>query len=243
MSLLRRGIGSLSRRLDRPELVSAFYPAARREEHEAIAIGAVLASALRRDSTYVDVGTNRGQLLRDAVRLAPRGRHVAFEPIPELAAEIEHEFPDVECRRLALGAQRGEAQFCHFRDLDGWSGLKRSPEVSDAQGRPEFIAVTVSTLDAELEGFEPSVVKIDVEGAELDVLRGGRALLSGARPTVILEHVASAAALYGASSGDVWDALAELGYDVYSVTGDGPYTRSTFGAGAEVVNWLARPVR
>jgi FkbM family methyltransferase len=243
MALMRRALGALSRRLGRPELVSAFYPLARRDEQEALAIRAVLASVLRADATYVDVGTNRGQVLRDAVRIAPTGRHVAFEPIPELAAVVERDFPAVECRRMALGARAGEAQFCHFRALDGWSGLRRSPQISDAQGHPEFITVSVSTLDQELGDVEPTVVKIDVEGAELDVLRGGGELLAGRRPTLLLEHVASAAALYDASSAQIFDVLAEHGYELYTVTGEGPVPRAQFGASERVVNWLARPLR
>jgi FkbM family methyltransferase len=223
--------------------VSAFYPRARRDEHEAVAMRAVLAAALREDASYVDVGTNRGQVLREAVRIAPAGRHLAFEPVPELAEIVEREFPAVECRRLALGARAGEAEFCHFRALDGFSGLRRSPEISDARGDPEFLRVSVSTLDAELAGLEPRVVKIDVEGAELDVLRGARELLANARPTLLLEHVASAAAVYGASSEELWDLLGEHGYEVFSVTGEGPVAREAFGAGERVVNWLARPLR
>jgi hypothetical protein len=114
--------------------------------------------------------------------------------------------------------------------------------VSDARGRPEYIQVTVSTLDDEVTDLSPSVVKIDVEGAELDVLRGGRELLERARPTLILEHVASAAALYDTRSGDIWDLLRSHGYEVYSITGEGPFARTDFGASERVVNWLARPL-
>jgi FkbM family methyltransferase len=243
VALVRRALGAASRRLGKPELLSAFYPLARRDEHEALAMRAVLAAALRTDSSYVDVGTNRGQVLREAVRIAPAGRHVAFEPVPELAEVVERDFPSVECRRLALGARSGEAEFCHFRDLDGFSGLRRSPEISDARGRPEYIPVHVSTLDEQVAEMAPKVVKIDVEGAELDVLRGGRELLRSGRPTLILEHVATAAALYGASSGELWDLLADAGYEIFAVTGEGPVPRTRFGSGERVVNWLARPLR
>jgi FkbM family methyltransferase len=239
--LTRRTLAAISRRLDRPELLAAFYPGARRELREQIAIRAILASALASDSSYVDVGSNRGQVLGEAVRVAPHGRHVAFEPIPELAAEVQRAFPDVECRRLALGARFGEAEFCHFRDLDGWSGLRRNPQISDERGRPEFITVSVSTLDAELEGLSPAVLKIDVEGAELEVLEGGRSVLARARPVVIFEHVAGAASLYGSAPGAPWDLLDELGYEVFAVTGDGPYRRADFVRGDSVVNWLATP--
>jgi FkbM family methyltransferase len=241
MTLLQRAIASLSRRIERPELLATFNPVARRLLHEEIAVEAVLAAALRDDATYVDVGTNRGQLLRLALRAAPRGRHLAFEPIPALAAELRREFPTVDSRQLALSAKPGTAQFCHFTTMDGWSGLRRSLEVSDERGAPEYIDVRLSTLDAELSDVEPRLIKIDVEGAELDVVEGGREVLARARPFVIFEHVQSAAALYGAPPAGVWEALRGLGYEIFSITGDGPFGRDRFVAAGDVVNWLARP--
>jgi FkbM family methyltransferase len=231
----------MSRRLGRPELLAAAYSGARRELHEEVAIGAILASSLRSDATYVDIGSNRGQILREAVRVAPRGRHLAFEPIPALAGDLAREFPDVDCRPLALGAEIGTAKFCHFRSLDGWSGLRRSRQISDERGDPEYIDVNVSTLDSEIGELKPSVVKIDVEGAEHDLLEGARGVLSTARPVVIFEHVAAAAELYDASSEGIWDLLSQQEYEIFSVTGDGPFTRAAFAASTNVVNWLARP--
>jgi len=238
---LTRAVGALSRRTGRPELLAAVDATAREARREEIGVCAVLASSLHGDGVYVDVGTNRGQVLAHAVRVAPRASHVAFEPIPALAAEVADAFPTVDCRCKALGARVESAQFCHFRQLDGWSGLRRQPEISDERGDPEYIAVEVSTLDVELGGSAPAVVKIDVEGAELAVLEGGRSLLSACRPLVIFEHVAEAAALYDSDSGSLWDLLAELGYEVFSVAGDGPFTRAEFASSRTVVNWLATP--
>jgi FkbM family methyltransferase len=236
-----RMVGGISRRLGRPELLAAVSPEVREAEFEAVAIRAALAASLAPTGSYVDVGTNRGQILRDAVRIAPQGRHLAFEPIPALAAEVTAAFPGVEVRAKALGAAPGTAEFCHFTRLDGWSGLRRSPEVSDERGRPEYITVEVSTLDAELAGRSPRVIKIDVEGAELQVLKGARELLARTRPVLVIEHVASAAALYDSSSGQIFDLLDELRYGLFSVTGQGPVARAAFGADERVVNWLARP--
>jgi len=241
MSLSRRAVGAVSRRLQRPELLAALYTGARQAQREEIAIRALLAGALRGDAGYVDVGANRGQVLREAVRLAPRGQHIAFEPIPAVAEELARAFPAVDCRQLALGARADTAQFCYFRNLDGWSGLRRNAEISDERGDPEYIAVTVSTLDAEIGERAPCVVKIDVEGAELEVMQGARTLLSQVRPLLIFEHVPAAAAMYGHPPGAVWDLLSELEYETFSVLGDGPFDRQQFIAGSEVVNWLARP--
>ena len=241
MRPLDRAIAGISRRLGRPELLAAVNAYARQAQREEIGIAAILAGALSPASTYVDVGTNRGQVLGEAVRIAPRGRHVAFEPIPELAREVESAFPEVDCRRLALGARAEMTRFCHFRKLDGWSGLRRSPEISNERGDPEYIDVRVSTLDEELAELSPDLIKIDVEGGELHVLEGGRALLARARPRIIFEHVAEAARLYDASSGALWDLLSSSDYRIFSVTGAGPVSRADFIANERVVNWLASP--
>jgi len=240
-SFTRRSVGAFARRVGRPQLVGALYPRARRLEDEALATTAVLAAGLGGESTYVDVGSNRGQVLRDAVRIAPAARHVAFEPIPSLAAEIERELPAVDCRALALGASPGHARFCHFTKLDGWSGLQRNPDITDERGAPEYIDVEVSTLDAQLPDLGAAVVKIDVEGAELQVLEGGRGVLARAHPLLIFEHQPETAELYGASSAALWDLLSELGYAIFSITGEGPFARERFGSAAGYVNWLASP--
>ncbi len=236
----RRAIAWASRRMERPELLAAFYPGARLEWREELAIRAILAASLRPGTTYVDVGTNRGQLLGEAVAAQPRGEQVAFEPVPQLAEELERRFPQVDCRRVALSDRPGSSEFWHFRALDGWSGLRRSPLISDEQGDPQRLEVRVSTLDAELADLRPALVKIDVEGAELGVLEGGRELLRSVKPLLIVECVAAASQLYGATPGAVWDLLDELGYEMLPVTGGAPVARDAFG-GPAAINWLARP--
>lgn len=239
MNLATRAIASVSRRLDRPELLAAVNATARRSQLEDAAMSAVLACTLNDDATYVDIGANRGQVLREAVRVAPRARHIAFEPVPAVADELVRAFPQVDCRRKALAAQAEQARFCYFRRLDGWSGLRRHPQISDSRGDPEYITVEVSTLDAELGEIAPSVVKIDVEGAEQAVLEGARTVLARARPVVIFEHVRDTAELHRTPPGAPWDLLDELGYSIFTLTGDGPVTRAAFIQDAHTVNWLA----
>ena len=241
MRPVNRVAGALSRRLGRPELLAAVSAGDREAQREAVGISAALAVTLGGTGIYVDVGANRGQVLQEAVRIAPEVRHIAFEPIPGLAAELARRFPTVDCRNKAIGARAETAEFCHFRRLDGWSGLRRTPEVDDRRGDPEYITVEVSTLDAELEGITPAVVKIDVEGAEVAVLEGGTELIERSRPLVIFEHVYDAAALYGVRRGAPWDLLGQLDYEIFSSTGDGPFDRARFLANTDIVNWLATP--
>jgi FkbM family methyltransferase len=241
VSLYKRAIWGAAQRAGKTYLLGAIDAEARQALREDLAMEAILASVMRSDDTYVDVGTNKGQILRNAVRIAPCGHHLAFEPVPSLAGEVAREFPDVDCRAIAIGARAETASFCHFTRMDGWSGLRRSPGLSDAQGGPVFIDVPVSTLDTEVAELTPRVIKIDVEGAEQAVLEGGRSVLARAQPIVMFEHVLDAAALYGDAPEAPWDLLTELGYRIFALTGDGPVTRSAFTESRGIVNWLATP--
>src|SRR5664279_4408768 len=52
MPLMRRAIGAVSRRMERPELLAAVYPAARQALREDIGISAILAATLASDASY-----------------------------------------------------------------------------------------------------------------------------------------------------------------------------------------------
>jgi FkbM family methyltransferase len=80
---------------------------------------------------------------------------------------------------------------------------------TQAGGSREVQHVLTVTLDWLLERWpEPAVVKIDVEGAERFVLRGGRRLLQEVRPLLLCE-------VHGDSAGDVVDILNEHDYVIF----------------------------
>lgn len=147
----------------------------------------LLSRILRPDSSCVDVGSHRGEVLRHVVRLSPRGRHHAFEPIPELARRLKRRFPDVAVHEAALSAAPGRSAFQHVTNASGYSGLKRRL-YDRPDPRIEEIEVDVTTLDAAVgPDTEVAFVKIDVEGGEVDVLRGALATLGRCRPWVLFE--------------------------------------------------------
>jgi len=149
---------------------------------------------LRVGDTCLDVGGHVGYLTILMARLVgPGGRVVAFEPVPETFQALREnvrlnglENVRVEC--TAVGEHEGTISL--FRDAD--QELSWTPSVSAYSvpgNHQEKISVPVLSLDAYLENSElrPSVVKIDVEGAELAVLRGARKMLLEARPVVLVE--------------------------------------------------------
>lgn len=238
-ALLGTGLGEPARRLKH-----ALDPAELRQaRHDHDSVRAVLAALLDLDAACVDVGANEGDVLADMVRLAPRGRHVAFEPLPHLAAALRTRFPGVIVQEAALGEHEGRAPFVHVVTRPGWSGFRERPYPADEQ--VEAIEVQVRRLDDALPGgMVPRLIKIDVEGAEMGVLRGAERTLRDHRPVLIFEHGLGSADHYGTQPEELFDFLAGLGYRVLDLDGGGPYPREDFVAAfhrRERVNFLARP--
>jgi FkbM family methyltransferase len=186
----------------------------------------VLEHVLRPDSHAVDVGCNRGSILREIVRLAPRGRHFAFEPIPELYRRLCRSFPGVSCHPLALSDAAGEVTFNHFKQVDGFSGLLRRQLDTDP-GPVKEITVRTAPLDAVLPPDLPvALLKIDVEGAEYRVLQGAKTTLRNHQPVVIFECGKGGLDLYGHAPEQVFDLLADCGLNIRTLTDWSPEQRA-----------------
>jgi FkbM family methyltransferase len=204
---------------------------------------AMLAAALAPDANCIDVGAHEGAVLADMVRLAPRGRHIAYEPLPHLADRLTGRFPDAEVRRAALSDMNGEASFVHVVTRPGWSGFRERPY--PAEERTQRITVEVQRLDDSLPpDYVPTFIKVDVEGAELAVLLGAERTLAQHRPIVAFEHGLGSADHYGTRPEDVFGVLVEhAGLRILDLDGGGPYSRDRFVQAferAERVNFLAR---
>lgn len=234
------GVGTPLRRLRR-----RFEPAfVRQDREDGERLRALLVQVLEPDSCCVDVGAHAGAVLEDVVRLSPRGCHVAYEPLPELAARLRERFPTVDVRAAALSDHVGEASFVHVRTRPSWSGFRerRYP----GRERLERITVPVEALDEALpESFVPAFIKIDVEGAEREVLAGAAGTLARHRPVVVFEHGLGSADHYGTEPRHLWELLVEgAGLEVSGLDGDGPYSLADFEcayARRERVNFVARP--
>jgi FkbM family methyltransferase len=219
--------------------------AMQRDQSDFARMRQLLAFALRPDSNCVDVGAHRGAVLAEMVRVAPAGRHLAFEPIPQLCNVLRLNFPTVEVRQAALSNHSGQAQFAHVRGhAEGWSGLRFRPLPTGEEADVENIEVRLEMLDDVLDpDCDPAVIKIDVEGAEQQVFEGALTTLRRHRPIVIFEHGSGSAEIYGTTPADIHALLRdEVGYRIFDLDGNGPYTlddlERTFYAG-DRVNFVA----
>lgn len=202
--------------------------ATRRDRRDNDALRLLIAAVLPRDGSAIDIGANEGRVLEDIVRVAPDGRHIAYEPIPELHEALSARFPAVDVRRAALSTEAGEAEFTHVKSRPGYSGLRER----DYPGREQLekIQVRIERLDDVLpEGFVPTFVKIDVEGAEGQVLAGALETITRHRPTIAFEHGKGAASAYGTTPTEIHGLLVEqAGLRIFDMDGTGPYSRDQF---------------
>lgn len=175
----------------------------------------VMRRVLHVDSSGVDVGCYRGGVLHDMLQIAPHGSHFAFEPIAENYEFLLGRFPQATIYRMALSDKSGSTEFHHVTGRPARSGLRRV-SYPDPKERVVGVEVELGTLDETIPREATiSFVKIDVEGAELEVLRGARRVLSESRPVVVFEHDLDTATAYGTGPLDIHALLVgELGYRI-----------------------------
>jgi FkbM family methyltransferase len=157
-------------------------------------------TVLQSGMTFYDVGANFGWLSLIAARLVgPRGTVVSFEPLDENVRIVEHniranKFENVTVLPIALGNTDGPARFLRSSQ-PSWGMLA-------AMGKEpgEFVGdttVAVKRLDTAVREYSlpaPQVVKIDVEGGEIDVLPGAADTIATSRPLMFIElHETNAA--------------------------------------------------
>jgi FkbM family methyltransferase len=171
---------------------------------------AIMERALAADAVCVDVGCNVGAILDEMLRVAPRGRHHAFEPLPDLFRDLQRRFghlPNVELYNLALSDRSGRSTFQHVVTNHAYSGLRRRRYDRPNEQVVE-ITVQVEPLDRLLPAAQAvDFIKIDVEGAELEVLRGAAATITRCRPLIVFEHGIGGSDFYGTTPESVYDLL------------------------------------
>ena len=169
----------------------------------------IMEAVLRPDSNCIDIGCHLGEIMDDILKFAPDGRHFAFEPLPHLHQHLIRKYTGkkIEIFPVALFDKKGETTFNYVVNAPAYSGIrKRHYDIPDA----EISELTVQTdlLDNLIPGdLQVDFIKIDVEGAEFPVLKGGVNMIKRCRPTIIFEFGIGAADYYGSKPEQVYSFL------------------------------------
>jgi FkbM family methyltransferase len=173
----------------------------------------VIRQHVRSGDLVCDIGANKGSFILWLSRWCAGGRVVAFEPQPEFARRLA----DV-CRAMRLDNVRVEAKavYSHSGDQELFVPAGHSPGASLTHKAAEAnsfttLSVPVVALDDYFgENDHVTLLKIDVEGAELGLFKGAERILRRQAPLLVFEcenrHLASGRV------GDVFSYLETLGY-------------------------------
>lgn len=193
-----------------------------------------LLQCLCRAGTFMfDVGANLGLMAIPVLHAVPDSRVVSFEPSPNTLPSLRRTIANSSYRDRwhvvgkAVGAELGTAGFSLSisaeSPFDGFRHTQRS--VYSRQ-----VEVEVTTIDlawSQLGSPDLSVIKIDVEGAELEVLRGGRGCLDKMRPLVLLEWCPLNLKAYEIRTYELFYLARECNYSLYAMPALIPITSAS----------------
>lgn len=171
----------------------------------------VMKQVLKNNSNCIDVGCHQGSILREILRLAPKGTHFVFEPLPEMYKGLLESFGKIHYLHIydyALSDVKGVTSFQHVVSNPGYSGFRKR-----RYDRPNEQIQEISVKTALLDNLIPKnipihFIKVDVEGAELQVFRGAKETIKKCRPVIVFEHGLGAADYYGTIPEHLFDLLA-----------------------------------
>ena len=196
-----------------PPEVSRYYPPVYEAETHAF-----ITRHTAPGTVAIDAGAHIGLFTVTMARaVGPQGRVVSFEPTETNARVLERTVAlngldgVAQCRREALAAGRGFAEF--FVDEHESSNANSLVRHAGTVGAVRVPTVSVDDVAAEHPG-RISCMKIDVEGTELDVLRGAERTLARDAPALALDVHPAQLGAAGGSVAELWDLLAGHGYEL-----------------------------
>ena len=115
----------------------------------------VMRRHLRPESICIDGGAHKGQMLLEMCGLAPKAIHHAFEPIPELAKQLQVRFPGTQIHQHAIADYSGSSSFKYVQNAPAYSVLKERT-YDHVNPQIEEISVEVVRLDDVITDSEAS---------------------------------------------------------------------------------------
>ncbi|KKD39569.1 FkbM family methyltransferase [Limnoraphis robusta] len=182
-------------------------------------IQTALAKYLKPNSVFYDIGANIGFFTVIAARLVGEsGQVYAFEPVPENADRIRqnaeiNQFSHVTVFEKAVSANPGTAELL-LAHHSGGATLSTAGTPPDLRGKMDVELVSIDDLIAQGQIKPPSLVKIDVEGAEIAVLQGMVQTLKQFQPLLIYEVDDGNQAAFRAKNQEIEAFITSAGYDI-----------------------------
>jgi FkbM family methyltransferase len=196
---------------------------------------------LTQGMVFADVGAQVGQFTLLSAKIVGAEGHVhAFEPSPASLARLRknvalNSFRNVTFHEMAIADFHGQADlFLQEQNPSGLNTGTNSLRMKADWKKSVPVKVEVRPLD---EVFKDSrrldALKVDVEGAELAVIRGARETLMRFKPLIAIEAEEISAQAFGYSTRELKETLIDSGYQLFRISREGRSLTLTAASSAE----------
>ncbi len=214
------------------------------EERHEPNLTAVLKRQLEsRSGAFIDIGVNVGQTLLKVLGVDRNRAYIGFEPQIACCYNVEqflrlNQLQNAVLLPIALSDADGIMTFHSSGEFDEMASLIAAKLGHSPSIKSHVQARIGDDVLRELGVDDICAIKIDVEGAELQVLRGLRKTLAAKRPALVFEvlpnfhgfeervmHPPALCASNQAAADAIYDLLSGIGYDIFQIDGMGAETK------------------
>lgn len=188
-------------------------------------VGITIKRLLKPGHVFLDIGANIGYFSLLAAKCCPSSMVVSFEPVIEIFEKLQKNIllnntPNIITVNMAAG-EKDEVRDIYLSapDNTGMSSLEKPENYSGVSQKTEVIAIDTWFARSNLPKVD--LVKIDVEGNELSVLKGMKTVIEKFRPLIIMEVNPETLSLFRLSVTDLYRQILNLGYEAHLIAEDG----------------------
>lgn len=180
---------------------------------------------VREGEIAVDIGAHKGAYLYWLQKkVGAKGWVFAFEPQPKLSQYLENickkmNYKNVAVENKGISAEKGSFQLYLPEGKSSSPAATLQSNLSDSTTTHKSIEIQTTTLDEYFlkeRNLKPHFLKIDVEGHELEVFKGGKQLLKEAKPKILVE--CEQRHLQNMQIEEVFQFLLDLGYKGFFIS-------------------------
>jgi FkbM family methyltransferase len=203
-------------------------------------LGIVLKRLLHPDSTFLDIGANIGYFSLLAARSAPDGYIVSFEPVSYLFEAFENNvrlnsITNIKSIKAAV-SEKEETRLIYLSDMDN-TGMSSFQKPENYSGKNEMVkVVSIDSWFSNSGLTKVDLIKIDVEGNELAVLKGMKETVTVFQPHILLELNPETLSYFSLTPADILSYITEWPYKLFLITTSGKLKLLDTGDVKETIN-------
>ena len=188
------------------------HPELEKVYRERTLIRPLMRRLIRDPMNCIDVGAHLGSILSQILKFSPHGKHIAIEPVPYKAQWLREKFPLVEIHQVAVSDTHSIANFNHYPQKSGFSGLQSRERLKNNEIQ---FTVKCERLDDLVANRQIDFIKVAIESNVLNSFRGAQQTLQRCQPHILFHCSRSGLMSTNSQPSEVFNFLTQHHYAVF----------------------------